>query len=93
MQVHSTHLQGPHNILQVQVVMYQTLFFSPMSTFHGLQLCVILPLQFMFGILMKEKKSHNMLMCAKIKQQTGEIHSFSNTLPCKFSPAKKVKEL
>jgi len=92
MQVRSTHLQGPHNIFQVQVMMCKTLLFSPMSTFHGLQLHVILPLQFMFGILMKEKKSHNMLVCAKIKQQTCEIHSFSNTLPHKFPPAKKVKE-
>ena len=41
---------------------------------------------------MKEKKSHNMLMHAKIKQQTYEVDSFSNILPHKFPSAKKVKE-
>jgi hypothetical protein len=71
MYARSTHLQGPHGIPEFQVVLYEALLFPLMCPLQSPDLCVMQQLQFLVGVLMKEKMRQN--VSAKCKNQATNM--------------------
>ena len=70
MYVHKTHLQGPHVGLHHPQFLGEVPLLPAMSIFQSLNQSLIL-------LLMIEKMSHIMSVCAKTTLFTSKIHRFS----------------